>query len=43
MNQRLEFFFDFTSPYSYLAWAQLPQLTLDGDAKIGWQPVALGA
>lgn len=29
MNTSLEFFFDFRSPYSYLAYSQLPELNVD--------------
>lgn len=44
MNQ-LEFYFDFLSPYAYLAWHQLPKL-LAADSKavsIETKPVLLGA
>ncbi|MEO8144110.1 MAG: 2-hydroxychromene-2-carboxylate isomerase [Betaproteobacteria bacterium] len=38
MAQQIEFFFDFGSPASYLAYTQLPKL----DAEVVWRPMLLG-
>ena len=42
MAKTLEFFFDFGSPTSYLAWTQLPKLAADCGATLVWQPMLLG-
>ena len=42
MSKTLEFFFDFGSPASYLAWTQLPRITSAADAPIAWRPMLLG-
>jgi len=42
MTKTVEFFFDFGSPTSYLAWTQLPQLAADCGARIKWKPMLLG-
>ncbi|MCI0569210.1 MAG: 2-hydroxychromene-2-carboxylate isomerase [Myxococcaceae bacterium] len=39
----LEFFFDFTSPYSYLASTQVEALAQRNGARIVWRPFLLGA
>ena len=39
---RLEYFFDFGSPTSYLAWTQLPKLVADTGAELVWRPMLLG-
>ncbi|MCE9659164.1 MAG: 2-hydroxychromene-2-carboxylate isomerase [Burkholderiales bacterium] len=39
---RLEYFFDFGSPTSYLAWTQLPKVIADSGAEIVWRPMLLG-
>jgi len=39
---RLEFFFDLTSPYSYLAATQLPALAARAGAVVSWRPMVLG-
>jgi 2-hydroxychromene-2-carboxylate isomerase len=43
MSKTVEFFFDFGSPTSYLAWTQLPRIALEHGAEIIWRPVLLGA
>lgn len=43
MSQSLEFYFDFVSPYSYLAITQLPQALSAYDVEIQYKPVFLGA
>lgn len=43
MAQSLEFYFDFVSPYSYLAVTQLPEALAKFDVKIIYKPVFLGA
>jgi 2-hydroxychromene-2-carboxylate isomerase len=42
MNKTVEFFFDFGSPASYLAWTQLPRITNAAGAQIVWRPMLLG-
>jgi len=43
MSQTLEFYFDFVSPYSYLAMTQLPAVLAKHDAQLVFKPVLLGA
>lgn len=43
MTRQVEFFFDFVSTASYLAWTQLPRLTRETGAEILWRPMVLGA
>lgn len=43
MSNSVEFYFDFSSSYSYIAQAKLRQLAEDKDWKIDWKPIALGA
>ncbi len=40
--KRVEFFFDFGSPTSYLAYTQLPALAADCGADLVWRPMLLG-
>jgi 2-hydroxychromene-2-carboxylate isomerase len=42
MAKAVEFFFDFGSPTSYLAWTQLPRLAADCGAQLVWRPMLLG-
>ena len=42
MASTVEFFFDFGSPTSYLAWTQLPKLAADCGAQLVWRPMLLG-
>ncbi|MFZ3152524.1 2-hydroxychromene-2-carboxylate isomerase [Pseudomonas sp.] len=42
MNKTVEFFFDFGSPASYLAWTQLPRISSAAGAQIVWRPMLLG-
>lgn len=42
MTRQVEFFFDFGSPYSYLAWKELPRLAQRTGATIVWRPILLG-
>lgn len=42
MSQTVEFFFDFGSPTSYLAWTQLPRIAAEAGAEIVWRPMLLG-
>jgi 2-hydroxychromene-2-carboxylate isomerase len=42
MASTVEFFFDFGSPTSYLAWTQLPKLAADCGAQLVWRPILLG-
>ena len=42
MNKTVEFFFDFGSPASYLAWTQLPRIAEQAGAQIAWRPMLLG-
>jgi 2-hydroxychromene-2-carboxylate isomerase len=41
-NKRIEFFFDFGSPTTYLAWTQLPKIAAETGAEIVWRPMLLG-
>jgi 2-hydroxychromene-2-carboxylate isomerase len=38
----VEFYFDFGSPASYLAWTQLPRIAQDAGAQVAWKPMLLG-
>jgi 2-hydroxychromene-2-carboxylate isomerase len=42
MSKQVEFLFDFGSPYSYLAYKQLPKIAEAKGAEIVWSPVLLG-
>lgn len=42
MSKSVEFFFDFGSPTSYLAWTQLPRIASAAGAQIIWRPLLLG-
>ena len=42
MSKTVEFFFDFGSPTSYLAWTQLPRLAAEAGALLVWRPMLLG-
>ena len=42
MSKSLEFFFDFGSPTTYLAWTQLPKIAADAGIEITWRPMLLG-
>ncbi|WP_137886292.1 2-hydroxychromene-2-carboxylate isomerase [Pseudomonas sp. 2FE] len=42
MSRSVEFFFDFGSPTTYLAWTQLPKIAADAGAEITWRPMLLG-
>lgn len=42
MSKSVEFFFDFGSPTSYLAWTQLPRIAAEAGAEIVWRPMLLG-
>ncbi|SDG61361.1 2-hydroxychromene-2-carboxylate isomerase [Pseudomonas benzenivorans] len=42
MSKQVEFFFDFGSPTSYLAWTQLPRIAAAAGAQIIWRPMLLG-
>lgn len=42
MAQTVEFWFDFGSPASYLAWFQLPKIAAARGATIDWRPMLLG-
>lgn len=40
--KQVEFFFDVGSPYSYLAYHQLPKIAAARNAEIVWRPMLLG-
>lgn len=40
--KRLNFYFDFLSPFSYLAWLQLQKIKTEKSLEIHYHPVALG-
>ena len=42
MTAAVEYFFDFGSPTSYLAWTQLPRIAVAAGASIVWRPMLLG-
>ena len=42
MSRTIEFFFDFGSPTTYLAWRQLPRIAAECGATIDWRPMLLG-
>ena len=42
MAKTVEFFFDFGSPASYLAYKQLPKIAAECGAVIDWRPMLLG-
>jgi 2-hydroxychromene-2-carboxylate isomerase len=42
MARSVEYFFDFGSPTSYLAWTQLPKIAAETGAEIVWRPMLLG-
>ena len=42
MSKEVEFYFDFGSPYTYLAYHQLPKIAAKRNATIVWRPMLLG-
>ena len=42
MSKTLEFYFDFGSPTTYLAWTQLPRLCAEEGATLVYKPMLLG-
>jgi 2-hydroxychromene-2-carboxylate isomerase len=42
MTKSVEFYFDFGSPTTYLAWTQLPKLCQDEGATLVYKPILLG-
>ena len=42
MTKTVEYFFDFGSPTSYLAWTQLPKIAAEAGTGIVWRPMLLG-
>jgi 2-hydroxychromene-2-carboxylate isomerase len=42
MNKQVDFYFDFGSPTSYLAWTQLPRIAEEAGAELRWHPILLG-
>ena len=42
MSKTLEFYFDFGSPTSYLAWTQLPRIAAEAGAQLVLKPMLLG-
>jgi 2-hydroxychromene-2-carboxylate isomerase len=42
MGKQVDFYFDFGSPYSYLAFHQLPKIAAKQGATINWKPMLLG-
>ena len=42
MSKQVEFYFDVGSPYSYLAYHQLPKIAKARQAEIIWRPILLG-
>lgn len=42
MSKKVEFFFDFGSPTTYLAWTQLPDICANAGATLVYRPMLLG-
>jgi 2-hydroxychromene-2-carboxylate isomerase len=42
MSREIEFYFDVGSPYSYLAWGELPRVAQRTGATVRWRPMLLG-
>lgn len=42
MSKTVEFYFDFGSPTTYLAWTQLPRLCAESGAQLVYKPMLLG-
>ena len=42
MSKTVEFYFDFGSPTTYLAWTQLPRLCAEEGATLVYKPMLLG-
>ncbi|RDU96728.1 2-hydroxychromene-2-carboxylate isomerase [Trinickia dinghuensis] len=42
MTKTVEFYFDFGSPTSYLAWTQLPRIAAEHGAQLAYRPVLVG-
>lgn len=43
MSDPIDFYFEFASPYSYIAAMRLPAIVARGGGGISWQPIELGA
>ena len=43
MSKRVEFFYDYLSPFSYLADTQLPEIARRTGAEIAYRPILMGA
>lgn len=43
MVKQVELFFDVGSPYSYLAWVELPRICARTQSRLIWRPMLLGA
>ncbi|MFI4940301.1 MAG: 2-hydroxychromene-2-carboxylate isomerase [Burkholderiales bacterium] len=43
MKKCVDFYFDFGSPTTYLAWTQLPAITAAAGAELNYHPILLGA
>ena len=42
MNKHLEFYFDFVSPYSYIAHKEIVKLVKNNSLKVDYKPILLG-
>lgn len=42
MTKNVDFFFDFSSPYSYLAATRIDRLAEDNGGQVTWKPIMLG-
>ena len=42
MSKQVEFYYDFGSPYSYLAFHALPKIAQKAGAEVVWRPMLLG-
>ena len=43
MSQPIDFYFEFASPYGYLASTQIDSLAARHDRAVAWHPIMLGA
>lgn len=42
MSRQVEFYFDFGSVASYIAWTQMPRIAAETGATVAWRPILLG-
>ena len=42
MSKKVEFYYDFSSPYTYIASTRIEKICVDSDADLVWKPFLLG-